>query len=131
MSQRKRLEFPIATKRQALERSRGICECHRIPHVFKVFCGRPLGTANTFFEHVDPDQLRPDNSVENCAVLVRTCWRFKTDTYDLPVIAKAKRGFDAHHGIRRPGFKLPGGRLGHLKKTLNRGVVIRATGERA
>lgn len=106
----RRSEFPASVKREALERSKGICECHLIPHVFNVFCGRPLGPANTFFEHIDCDNLRKDNSLQNCAVLTRTCFRFKTAHHDLPVIAKAKRNFDSHNGIARPRRTLPGGR---------------------
>lgn len=97
-----RLEFTTATKREALARSGGICECHLIPHVFKVACGLPIGPANTFFEHVVCDQLRPDNSLDNCAVLTKTCWKFKTAHFDQPKIAKAKRNHDRNNGIYKP-----------------------------
>lgn len=112
-----RLEFTSATKREALARSGGICECRRIPHVFDVACGCALGPANTFFEHIVCDQLNPDNSIENCAVLTRTCWKFKTAEYDLPVIAKAKRNFDRNNGIHRPKRHLPGSRRHPFKFT--------------
>lgn len=111
-----RLEFTIKTQRFMLKRAGGICECHRIPHVFKVFCGAPLGAGNTFFEHIDPDALRPDNSAKNGAVLTRTCWKYKTDHFDKGVIAKAKRVFDNHNGIEDPWKKpLPGGRKSPIK----------------
>jgi hypothetical protein len=127
-----RLNFSAETQRQALARSKGICECHLIPHVFKEFCGRPLGNANTFFEHIDPDGLRKDNSLANCAALTRTCWKFKTHSFDQPVVARAKRGFDKHNGIKDPWRrKLPGGRDDYRKKKVSGSVVIRATGERA
>ncbi|MDP2410400.1 MAG: hypothetical protein Q8M26_08945 [Pseudolabrys sp.] len=127
-----RLNFTTDTQRQALARSKGICECHLIPHVFKVFCGLPLGNANTFFEHIDPDGLRKDNSLSNCAVLTRTCWKFKTHRFDQPVVARAKRISDKHNGVKDPWRQqLPGGRDSFLKKKINGRVVIRATGERA
>lgn len=106
----RRSEFPASVKRDALKRSDGICECHLIPHVFKTFCGLPLGPCNTFFEHIDCDEIRKDNSLDNCAVLTKTCWRYKTDHHDLPMIAKAKRNFDAHHGVVRPHRQFPGNR---------------------
>lgn len=127
-----RLNFTTDTQRKALARSKGICECHLIPHVFKVSCGLPLGNANTFFEHINPDGLRKDNSLDNCAVLTRTCWKFKTHRYDQQVVARAKRVSDKNNGIRDPWRqKLPGGRGSFLKKKMNGQVVIRATGERA
>lgn len=127
-----RLEFTTATQRQALARSKGICECHLIPHVFKVFCGLPLGNANTFFEHINPDGLRKDNSLENCCVLTRTCWSYKTHRYDQPVVARAKRISDKFNGIRNPWRQqFQGNRGSRLKKKLSGEVVIRATGERA
>lgn len=113
----RRHEFPASVQREALQRSNGICECHLIPHVFKVFCGLPLGPGNTFFEHIDPDGLRKDNSIRNCAALTKTCWRYKTDHHDLPIIAKAKRNFDSDNGIHRPRRYLPGGRGDPFKFT--------------
>lgn len=106
----RRKEFAASVQREALERSGGICECHLIPHVFKNACGLALGTGNTFFEHIIPDNISKDNSVRNCAALCKTCWRFKTDHHDLPIIAKSKRNFDSDNGIRRPHRSLPGSR---------------------
>ena len=109
-----RNNFTAATKREAYERSNGICECHLIPHVFKVACGRPLGPGNTFYEHVNPDAICGRNDLDNCAVLTKTCWRIKTDTHDLPVIAKSNRIQDRARGIYKPrtitGWRTLGGR---------------------
>lgn len=99
-----RNNFTAETKRQAYERSQGICECHLIPHVFKVACGRPLGAGNTFYEHIDPDAISCRNDLDNAAVLTKTCWQIKTATYDLPVIASTKRKHDRHRGIRPNQF---------------------------
>ena len=117
----------MAVQREALWRSKGVCECHLIPHVFSTRCGRPLGVGDTFYEHIVCDQITKDNSLENCAVLTRTCWRLKTASYDLPTIAKAKRNFDRHYGITDPWRKcLPGGRHDELKKKMNGAVVARS-----
>jgi len=125
-----RLNFTTDTQRKALARSKGICECHLIPHVFKVFCGLPLGNANTFFEHINPDGLRKDNSLDNCAALTRTCWKFKTRSFDQRVVARAKRVSDKNSGIRNPWKrKLPGGKHSPFKLKIGGGVVDRRTGE--
>lgn len=97
----RRAEFSAQTKRDAYERSGGICECHRIPWLKRPQgCGSRLGPGNTFYEHINPDGIRPDASLENCAVLSKTCWREKTDRYDKPVIAKSNRARDRNRGIR-------------------------------
>ena len=95
----RRLEFTAATKREAFARSGGICECHRIPWLNRPDgCGARLTAGNTFYEHINPDQIRQDNSLDNAAVLCKTCWREKTDTFDLPTIAKSNRVRDRHIG---------------------------------
>lgn len=96
-----RNEFTSDTKRKAHTRSRGICECHRIPHWPFPVCGLPLGIANTFYDHIDPDWISKDNSLENCAVLTKTCNALKTDRIDKSNIAKTKRVGDRARGIGR------------------------------
>src|SRR5262245_24353940 len=96
-----RAEFTAKTMREAYERSGGICECG---------CGRPLGPGNTFYEHIVQDWLTHDNSLANCMVLTKTCWKLKTAKQDLPVIAKVKRVRDAHRGINPPRRRIAGWR---------------------
>lgn len=111
---RPRLEFTAATKRAAYARSGGICECHRVAvlHRPRSGCGMTLGAGNVFYEHIIPDNIRCDdsNSLDNCAVLCRTCWREKTDRYDRKVIAKTNHSRDRACGIARQpkGRPLPG-----------------------
>lgn len=129
---RPRREFSPLTKRLALARSGGICECHRVPQLpaFGTGCGRPLSEGNTFYEHVIPDNLDGGNAIDNCAALCRTCWKAKTATYDLPVIAKVKRQRDRSFGIKGTLFRrLPAGRSDTLKKKMDGTVVDRRTGE--
>lgn len=133
-----RANFSKETQRAAIERSKrkGIptCECHRlhaagVPGFEAQGCGRPLGIANTFFEHIDPDALSKDNSLDNAAVLVKTCWKRKTDTYDKRVIAKSTRVRDKAMGIENPWkHKLPGGKTDTRKKKIAGPVVHRYTG---
>lgn len=132
---RRRAEFSAETKRQAYERSKdgaGVarCECYRIPHVFPEPCGVPLVTGQIFYEHCVQDAIGGGNDLDNCAVLTKTCWRLKTSTYDLPVIAKVKRVADRDRGIyRTPRQRLHGGRGSLFKIKIGGGVVNRRTGE--
>jgi hypothetical protein len=123
MTFRRRNEFSAPTKRSAYQRSGGTCECYLLARRgIKGFsldgCGQTLSGGNTFYEHVDPDALWGVNDLGNCAVLVKTCWRLKTDTYDLPMIASNNRKRDRARGIKpqdyqpiigtkRSGIKLP------------------------
>jgi hypothetical protein len=128
----RRREFTSETKRQAYERSGGICECHRVPWLptFGRGCGCALGPGNVFYEHIIPDNIGGDNSLDNCAVLCKTCWRAKTDTYDLPVIADANRQRDRARGIRPRSWRpLPGGRDSDMKIRVAGGPVDRRTGQ--
>jgi hypothetical protein len=95
-----RREFPSPVKREAYQRSGGICECHLIPHVFAKPCGRPLGEGNTFYEHVIEDGAGGDPVLSNCAVLTKTCWRYKTHHYDQQHVADTKRLADRSRNIK-------------------------------
>ena len=103
----RRLEFTARTLREAWDRSGGICECHRVPMLKRPNgCGQKLGEGNIFYEHIVPDNIRPDNSIDNCAALCKTCWREKTDS-DRPTIAKSNHVRDRARGIKiRRGPKL-------------------------
>lgn len=105
-----RAEFSNPTKRAANKRAAGRCECHRISWMEP--CGQPLGPGNRFYEHINVDFTTKDNSLDNCAVLTKTCWKIKTAKYDLPHIAKTKRMEDRDLGIKRGsgrGFWKPEG----------------------
>jgi len=127
-----RNEFSKDTKRQAFERSRvnGIptCECHLIPHVFPVACGRPLGEGNTFYEHITISRVSFRNDIDDCAALTKTCWLIKTNTYDKPNIARVRKREDRSRGIRNAP-SLPGHRFDDRKKKVSGQVVDRRTGE--
>lgn len=99
MTFRRRLEFSAETKRQAHARSGGICECHLIPWLNRPDgCGVKLVAGGIFYEHILPDAIKADASLDNCAVLSRTCWREKTARIDLPTIAKSNRTRSKHIG---------------------------------
>lgn len=132
MIRHRRNNFSKDTKRQAFERSNGICECHLIPHVFKVACGCALGPGNVFYEHVNPDAISGRADLENCAALTKTCWSYKTNSYDKRVIAKSNRVQDRARGIRAEQFNpLPGTKASGIKIPMRPFArpINRATGQ--
>jgi len=122
-----RLEFTAKTKRAAFERSRGICECHLVAMLNRPHgCGQKLAEGRIRYEHIIPDNIRPDNSLDNCAVLSLGCWREKTDIYDRKVIAKSNHMRDRARGIkRRRGRPFPTNRDGPFKRKVTGEVVRR------
>jgi hypothetical protein len=128
---RRNADFPDKVKDAALDRSGGICECHRVPQLptYKIGgCGCLLGPGNTFIEHIVPRELGGGNDISNAAALSKTCWRLKTDTYDLPTIAEAKRERRAHFGIGTPGkgrSPMRGGRASDETKRMDGRVDVR------
>lgn len=120
-----RREFTSETKRLAVKRSGGICECHLlakagVPGFRLDGCGLRIGVGNTFYEHVDPSFNSNNNALDNCAVLVKTCWRSKTDKFDLPKIAKTKRQQNMRFGIKsESGQPIPGSKRSAFRKKLN------------
>lgn len=96
----RRTEFSIATRRAALKRAKGICECG---------CGMPLDQHKGFdFDHIIPCELDGDNSLENCRVVNRTCHRAKTSTEDMPRIKKVRRTDKRQNGLEARKAKIAG-----------------------
>lgn len=94
-----RKEFPDKVRALAFKRSRGFCEIGRV-HMPEIGCGRKLFTGDIRYEHIDPDGLTGEPTLENCAVLCTSCWKIKTNKYDIPVIAKSKRVERKHINAR-------------------------------
>lgn len=127
----RRAEFPTSVKREAYDRSNGICECHRVwcLPTYGKGCGVALGEGNTFYEHIDPDAISKRNDMENCATLCKTCWRLKTSSYDQPVVADVKRMQDRARNIKaRSGRRLPGCRDSEIKARIGAPPVYRDSG---
>ena len=125
-----RREFSPVVKRAAYQRSGGICECHLLRRDRET-CGAELGEGNTFYEHILPDQLNGEPTLENCAVLSKTCWKNKTAQYDLPTIAKSNRVRDLARNIKqsRKGRPLVGTKASGIKMRLAGGPPLdRSTG---
>lgn len=119
-----RREFSTSVRRDALERAAGLCECARlaeagIPGFSASGCGCALGPGNTFFEHIICDGAGGEPTLENCAVLTKTCWAAKTNTYDKGKVAKTKRQRDMRFRARLPtGRPMMGTKRSGWKKPL-------------
>ncbi len=113
MTRHTRSEFNSNTRREALKRSNGYCECGLLARAgiagFHIQgCGVRLVIGAIFYEHVNTDWHSSDNSLENAAVLTKTCWRKKTPQ-DQRLIAKTKRVVDRAFGTKSFAYRpLPG-----------------------
>jgi 5-methylcytosine-specific restriction endonuclease McrA len=89
-----RREFNKATMRDAFLRCNGICEGEN--------CGAKLAHGDFHYDHIIPDALGGEPTLDNCQVLCRACHKEKTGKQDIPRIAKTKRIRDREKGIRKP-----------------------------
>lgn len=101
-----RKEFTASVKLEAWERCGGFCaDC-----LTKII-GRPE------YDHIIPDALGGEPTLDNCQVLCSKCHRLKTSERDVPRIAKTKRqkrkALNAWPKTKRPlrsrGFQKPMG----------------------
>ena len=115
-----RQEFKRAVKAAAWERCRGCCEG----------CGHQFQDGEREeYDHIVPDALRKNASLENCQVLCAGCHLEKTKG-DVTRIAKAKRVSKKHEGTFRPTRNvIPGSKASHFRRSLSGKVTIRKTGE--
>jgi len=94
-----RREFSAKVKLAAYER----CQKDGKPHCEA--CGlRIVGVPE--YDHVKPDGLGGEPTLENCQCLCGKCHRIKTHEEDRPVMAKADRQKKAAAGIKRK-YKWP------------------------
>jgi 5-methylcytosine-specific restriction endonuclease McrA len=109
-----RTEFSAKTKTAAALRANGQCE----------ECTRRLMTGDFNYDHVIPDALGGEPTLDNCAVLCRSCHRTKTTKADVPRIAKANRNWRTARGIRKPS-QFACSRSSKFKKKISGEVVLR------
>ena len=111
-----RQEFPKRVKVDAFERSGGRCEK----------CTARLVPGKFRYDHVIPDALGGEPTLENCQVICLACDAPKTNGEDIPAIAKANRVRNKHIGAHTPTRRpLPGGRNSKFKIKLDGTVVLR------
>lgn len=76
-----RREFSKKVMGQAALRANGQCEK----------CSARLTSGGFHYDHVIPDALGGEPTLDNCAVLCKACHGSKTSKEDVPRIAKAER----------------------------------------
>lgn len=109
-----RREFPKKVQRDAFVRAAGNCEG----------CGARLTLGKFAYDHVNPDGLTGEPTLENCQVLCDPCHKAKTRK-DVADIARAKRREDAHRGIKKSnGPPIPGSRNSLWKRKFD-GTLVR------
>lgn len=109
-----RNEFSSKIKAAAALRAKGHCEG----------CTRKLLTGDYHYDHVIPDAMGGNATLDNCAVLCKSCHSTKTTRSDVPAIAKAKRRERNRFGIRKRST-FPCSRDSAFKKKIDGSVVLR------
>lgn len=109
-----RHEFPNSVKRDAAARAAGHCEAVWDGER----CNAKLPSGGFHYDHVLPDWLDGEPTLENCEVLCIVCHKIKTKA-DIARIAKTKRLRDRDQGIKRSGRKIPGSRGTGIRKPVN------------
>lgn len=104
-----RREFPRKVMSDAWDRCGGKCER----------CSTKLFPGKYQYDHILPDALGGEPTLENCAVLCTNCHGEKTAKSDVPTIRKSDRVRDKHRGaVRRSPRPLGRGNHQHTATTL-------------
>lgn len=110
-----RREFPAKVKVLAFRRANGHCES----------CTAFLRVGKFHYDHVNPDAMTGEPTLENCRVLCLACHSAKTRG-DITKISRAKRREAKHIGAKAPSrHPLPGGKRSPWKIKINGEVVAR------
>lgn len=110
-----RRRFPKSVKTAAFERAMGRCEC----------CTAYLYVGKFHYDHIQPDGLLGEPTLENCRVLCIACHGVKTAREDIPRMAKADRQKARHEGTRKPSRRpMDGSRGSRWRKRMD-GTVER------
>ena len=117
-----RQDFPAKVKDAAFKRSGGLCEGFKENGER---CGLPLQPGRMTYDHINPDWMGGEPTLENCQLLGWCCDKPKT-AGDQKVIAKVKRVARRHNSIKsRASRPLPGGRESEFKKKVSGEIVRR------
>lgn len=86
-----RREFTRKVMSAAWERCGGRCE----------HCTAKLFPGHIEYDHIIPDALGGEPTLDNCQVLCTACHSAKTGKIDVPTIRKSDRIRDKHHGATK------------------------------
>lgn len=88
-----RAEFSPSVKTKAWDRCKGRCEQ----------CTAKLYPGRFAYDHIKPDGLGGEPTLDNCQVLCDACHGEKTHKHDRPIMQKADNQKKAHLGIKAKG----------------------------
>jgi 5-methylcytosine-specific restriction enzyme A len=116
-----RKEFPRRVKALAFKRC---CDANGQPHCEG--CGIVLRAGDLHFDHIVPDGLGGEPTLENCKVLcIKICHVKKTHQEDNPRMQKADRVLKKTYGIAKAKKPFPGGKRSGWKRKMDGTVVKR------
>ena len=106
-----RREFPQSVRKQAFKRCCLECNVEGVENIPGVpqceKCGIVLRAGNIEYEHLVPDGLGGEPTLENCGVWCRSsCSRKKTSEQDIPRMAKADAVLKKSYGLDRKRKKI-------------------------
>jgi 5-methylcytosine-specific restriction endonuclease McrA len=120
-----RNEFSRLTRRLAWARANGQCEGQILAPGYGVRrCNFPIDLGGFEYDHIIPDWMGGDNSVDNCRLLCTKCHEEKTAS-DAGAIAKVKRIRDKRSKALTSRRPMPFGRRSKLKKKISGEIVQR------
>jgi 5-methylcytosine-specific restriction protein A len=114
-----RTEFSAKVRAAAFDRSKGQCE----------ECTAFLYAGKFHYDHIIPDALGGEPTLQNCAVLCLNCHGAKTGGGDVPRIAKAKRQQRKHIGAKTSAGTIPGSKRSPFRKRMDGTVERRSQQE--
>ena len=117
----KRTEFPQSVRKAAFARA---CKPDGIPKCEAPGCGKVIRAGHLIFEHVQPDGLGGEPTIDNCKCYCDVCADKKTVEEDNPRMAKADRVLKVTFGMKRKSRPMPGSKASGFKKKIS-GVVVR------
>lgn len=83
-----RTEFPLSVKKAAFARA---CKPDGMPKCEAPGCGKVIRAGHLRYEHLQPDGLGGEPTLENCGIWCDVCADKKTFTEDNPRMQKADR----------------------------------------
>lgn len=107
----RRREFPTRVRVAALERCGGVCE--------HPDCTTRLRPGDLFYDHIVPDAIGGEPTIDNCQCLCRAHHDPKTFKDDIPRIAKTRRQSQKHMGARKTSQPILGSRASGWKHRMD------------
>jgi len=100
----KRTEFPQSVRKAAFARA---CKPDGVPKCEAPGCGKVIRAGHLIFEHVQPDGLGGEPTIDNCKCYCDVCADKKTVEEDNPRMAKADRVLKRSYGLMPAKQKIP------------------------